>query len=240
MADKSLGKELAIGFGLGFLTNLIWALVSEQFNPYWITLIFIASIGLYYLVWVFILKPLRIVQKGKITGVYDSYEEAKPFLKQKLQESSKFRIITIGGGSIAEDERGWILETLEKRSHQDGAQIRILLLNPQSQATQGRFRELDAFHPRKFHPEALRHSIIANARKIVERSDKIEVRYFDAKPIWRLYILDEVAFVSFYLSDKEGHETQATVLRKGSDLFSAFERVFDSLWENGQIPSFSG
>lgn len=37
--------------------------------------------------------------------------------------------------------------------------------------------------------------------------------------------------------NKEGHETQPLELQKGSDLFSGFERTFDTLWKNSQKPT---
>lgn len=237
MADKLLGRELAIGLGLGLLVNFIWALISQQFNLYQISIVFVASIVFYYLVWKFVLKPLQIVRKQKLKVVYTSFQEARPFIKRKIQEASSIKISSVGGGAVVEDERGWILETLLKRSHQDGVQIKILLLKPNSQAVQDRFKELDNLKPSKFPPEALSNYILTNTQKILERKSKIGLRYYSAKPIWRLFILDDTAFVSFYLSSKEGHETQMTQLEKGSDLFTAFERTFDSLWEEGHEPS---
>ena len=236
MKDNPLGKELAIGFGLGLLTNFIWAIISQQFNLYQIALIFAVSLVLYYLAWKFMLRPLQISKKQRVKAVYNSYKDARPIIKQKIQVASNIGIISVGGGAIVEDERGWILETLLKRSHEDGVRIRILLLNPNSQVTQTRSKELDNLSSSKFPSDALEKYILNNARKILERDSKVELRYYDSKPVWRLYILDETIFVSFYLSNKEGHHTQMTQLEKGSDLFSAFERTFDILWENGQNP----
>jgi hypothetical protein len=52
-----------------------------------------------------------------------------------------------------------------------------------------------------------------------------------------MFILDDVAIISAYLANKEGHETQEIVLEKGTDLFDAFSRVFDATWENGFTPT---
>ena len=102
MTDKSPGKELAIGFGLGFLTNLVWALVSERFDLYLVALIFAISMGFYYLTWMFILKPLRIAQRGKIRAIYDLANRSTPYfpgeLKAKchslnLEERMKYRVL---------------------------------------------------------------------------------------------------------------------------------------------------
>ena len=63
-------------------------------------------------------------------AVYNSYNKAQPFLIKKLETASDVRIITVGGGSIAEEDRGKILEILITRSITEHIKVRILLFKP--------------------------------------------------------------------------------------------------------------
>ena len=119
-----------------------------------------------------------------------------------------------------------------------GAQVKILLLNPTSSALYARFDELSHMKFAKGQPDEMSRHITNSAHKILSRNKSIEVRYYDNTPVWRLYILDKWAFVSSYLGDKEGHDTNIIMLERGSDLFSAIERYFDSIWETSH--RFSG
>jgi len=236
MSEKVTSKEVIIGFVIGIVTNLAWALITENFNVYWIAAIFMGTIFAYYVGWKFIIQPLFTLKKSKVKAVYDSYNKAKPFLIKKLETASDVRIITVGGGSIAEDDRGKISEILITRSITEHIKVRILLLSPFSNAAENRNKELNNFDKRDFPLSAISHTVISNTRKILERKSSIEVRYYDTKPILRIFIVDELAFVSYYLSNKEGHDTQLTVIEKGSDMFRGFERMFETLWENGTLP----
>lgn len=233
---KPIFREVGIGLGLGLLTNLIWAAIFDQLSPFIIAVVFLVSLIVYYLLWNFLIRPILLTHKLRIKAIYDEYEKAKPDVKRKLETASVIKIISIGGGTIAEAERGAILDILEKRTKAGESQIRILIANPQGSGLQDRLKELEKIHPGKFDPEGLSKSIFANVRKITSRSCDIELRLYDSKPVWRLFILDELAYVSAYLSDREGHESQMTVFEKGSDLFSAYERLFDVLWHSSKKP----
>jgi hypothetical protein len=236
MSEKVTSKEVIIGFVIGIVTNLAWALITEKFNVYWIAAIFLGTIFAYYFGWKFIIQPLFTLKKSKVKAVYDSYNKAKPFLIKKLETASDVRIITVGGGSIAEDDRGKISEILITRSITEHIKVRILLVNPFSNAAENRNKELNNFDKRDFPLSAISHTVLSNTRKILERKSGIELRYYDTKPILRIFIVDELAFVSYYLSNKEGHDTQLTVIEKGSDMFRGFERMFETSWENGTLP----
>ena len=221
---------------MGIVTNLAWALITEKLNVYWITLIFLGTISVYYLVWKFVIQPLLVVKKSKVIAVYDSYDTAKPFLIKKLEMASDVRIITVGGGPITDDERKKILEILINRSITEHIKVKILLLSPTSKEAENRNKELNNFDKRDFPLGAVSQTIISNTKKISERKSNIELRYYDSKPILRIFIVDELAFISYYLSNKEGHDTQLTIIEKGTDMFKGFERMFETLWENGTLP----
>jgi len=236
MSEKVTSKEVIIGFVIGIVTNLAWALITEKFNVYWIAAIFLGTILAYYVGWKLVVQPLFILKKSKVIAVYDSYNKAKPFLIKKLEKASDVRIITVGGGSIAEDDRGKILEILITRSITEHIRVKILLLSPFSVSAENRNKELNNFDKRDFPPSAISQTITSNTRKILERKSGVELKYYDSKPILRIFIVDELAFVSYYLSNKEGHDTQITVIEKGSDMFRGVERMFETLWENGTLP----
>jgi hypothetical protein len=234
--DKTFLREISIGLGIGLLTNFIWATVADQLNPYLVIAIFIFSFLAYLLLWFYVIKPVLIVRKLKIKATYFQYEKAKSEIKQKMSTSSSIKIITIGGGSIAEDERGGMLDILYKRTKAEETQIKILISNPISSGLEERHKELEKLHPGKFDAPSLKKSILTNVQKITSRSKVIEVRLYDSKPVWRMFILDELAFISSYLSDKEGHESEMVVFEKGTDMFRAFERVFDIMWQASCMP----
>jgi hypothetical protein len=235
--QKPQVKEIIIGFALGLFTNLIWALLSEQLNPYIILLVFVIFFILYYLFSNFVLKPNEILSEGKIKAIYDSYKQAKPFIIQKLRKASSIKILLIGGGTIAEDNKAEMLDILRHRALEGVMEIKILLENPHSQNMLNRVTELKSLRPKKYSLDAVQIGIENNARKIMLNENKIQVRYYETLPIWRMFILDDVAIISAYLANKEGHETQELVLEKGTDLFDAFSRNFDAIWDSGTIPS---
>ena len=81
MTEKVTSKEVIIGFVIGIVTNLAWALITENFNVYWIAAIFLGTIFAYYVGWKLIIQPLFTLKKSKVKAVYDSYNKAKPFLE---------------------------------------------------------------------------------------------------------------------------------------------------------------
>jgi hypothetical protein len=228
--EKSLIREVIVGLGLGILTNLIWVLISDKLNPFLIIAIFIASVIVYYVLWNYLIKPILMVQKLKLKNVYQNYETAKSDIKKKMQVSSKIKVITIGGSTIAEDDKGEILDIITKRTKAENVEIRILLSNPKSSGLRERWQELEKLRPGDYDPEILTNSVLANVQKIKSRSSLIELRLYDSKPVWKLFILDELAYVSNYLSDKEGHDSEIIVFEKGSNFFRAYERLFDVIW----------
>jgi len=231
--NKSAVREVVVGLGIGLLTNVIWTAVSDQTNIYIVTLIFALAILLYYIAWQFIIKPLILNRRMRVREVYSNYSQAKPAIKNTLKESSNIKVMSVGGSSLTEEDRGEMLDLLSKRILAR-AKVKILLLNPNSHAVKARFDELDRLKSINNESQELSRHIFVSAQKILSRNNEIELRYYDSKPIWRLYIFDKIAFISFYLGDKEGHNTEVIVLERGSDLFSAIERNFDSLWDVGQ------
>jgi hypothetical protein len=236
MTEKSIAREVIIAVGLGFLTNILWTAITSRFDIYITTTIFIAVAVVYLILWVFIIKPLVVSHKVKIKNVYQNYEIAKPSLHIALKESSNIKIMSVGGSSITEEDRGEVLNILTRRVLA-GASVRILLLNPNSTAINSRFKELQQMKPQNGQPSDLSNHITNSANKIITRDSRLSVRYYDTTPVWRLVLMDKVAYVSFYLGDKEGQETSMIILDRGTDLFSAIERQFDALWETGKQSS---
>jgi len=229
-------RELFIVIALGLVSNFIAAAVLRRFSPYLIMLACAGVTALYYLLATVIWKPLSIANHARIKGWYKSYNDAKPIVKKALSAASSIRMMTIASSAITSDERGEVLDILEGRAR-DGAGIKILILNPDSKWAADRLSELDSLKPGRFTPESARQKKFANLQTIIARnralpSNKIKVRLYDARPIWRIYIIDDIALVSSYLSRKKGPESEHLILARGSDLFSTFERVFDTLWDS--------
>jgi len=234
MQNKSFIKEIAVGLGLGLITNILSSFVLEQTNIYIISSIFVLVLFIYYLSWIFVIKPLLVNRKVKLKDVFVNYKKAKSSINTALQESSNIKIMSVGGSAVTGDDREKMLDTISQRALA-GAQVKILLLNPTSPALDARFDELRHMKFAKGQIDDMKRYITNSAHKILSRNEAIEVRYYDHKPVWRLYVLDKWAFVSFYLGDKEGHDTSIIMIERGSDLFSAIERYFDSVWEASQM-----
>jgi hypothetical protein len=66
--------------------------------------------------------------------------------------------------------------------------------------------------------------------------NKTQLRLYDMLPVWRLYIFDDRIFISSYSPDKEGHDTQELEVSSATDLYRAFDREFEYLWETSVTP----
>jgi hypothetical protein len=240
-ADMKIdAKELIYAILIGLVTNLLWALIAQQINLALIALIFFVSIAGFFIVWNYTYKPLALHRKSRLKNYYSSSKDARRQIVDKLRSATHIRLITIGGGMIAEDDHAEVMHILEKRAKEGAMLIRILLLNPHSKEMDCRIEELENLRPGVFVSEVVKSGIENNAKKIASLNKKIGVRYYNSQPVWRLFIIDDLAFVSSYLREKEGHKTDMFVFQGGTDLFQAFQRMFDYMWTIGLEPGFDG
>lgn len=234
-------KDIGLALLLGVVSNTIYTIAAQTINLWHILIIFVLAIIAYYAATLGLAKPFLVLRRGGIVNVFRDYAEARNIILTKLRHSGKIKITTIGGGTIFEVDWGEFCELLESKAR-GGVQVKVLVLNPDSRHLEARMQELAKFKPGKFNLSEFSARTRANVLKVSELNKllgpcKIQLRYYDMLPTWRLYLFDDSIFISSFLEDKEGHDTTVYQVTAGSDLYRAFERCFDHMWDVGEIPS---
>lgn len=233
-------KDVSIALLLGIVGDAVYTLLTKTVNPGHILAIFVTAVLIYYTVVRGLARPFLVLRKSKLVNVFDNYAEAKSIILTRLRHSKKIKLTTIGGGTIFEVDWGEFSGFLESKAR-SGVEVRVLVLHPDSRYLEARMHELGKFKPGKFTLAEFKKRTSANVLKVKGMNkllglSKIQVRYYDTFPTWRLYIFDDSAFISSYLENREGHDTMVYQVTADSDLYGAFERCFDHMWAIGEIP----
>jgi hypothetical protein len=108
----------------------------------------------------------------------------------------------------------------------------VLLLDPESTALKTRAGEISES------AESLANGILLTKARLRELSDRCDVAvyWYTTVPTWRIIRVDETMFVGVFGASWEGHESATYKISKvpGGPLFGGFERMFDSMIDNGE------
>ncbi len=180
-----------------------------------------------------------LVRTTRILGirtVYEKFSTAPSTLELLSGASSKVEFFGISGRTFFESED---IEEIIKQKIREGVDFEFLLLNPASSYVKTKAEEEgdDA--------SAWAHDISASMIRLerikgVLVTTKLQVRQYDAFPVWRgIFVDHRIALVSFYPAGHQGKFAPVMFLENNmggahAPLYSAFYRTYKYLWDNAK------
>ena len=168
-----------------------------------------------------------------IENVFSKRLEAQQEIDQKLVQASRIKLLGVQGMALFSDVRMVKRASLgkaifEQRIPKD---IQILLLDPDSEYVAQRANELGV-HSAEDIKQGILHTISDIKLLKDEAPDmSIEVRTYNAPPIWSLIFLDEILYVSSYAKGIPGYESRCYRVRaRRGSLYYVFEKYFEYMW----------
>lgn len=231
-------KDVIVSFLVGVAGGVItWAITANFISG------IISSVAVGIVVACILVRPLLRWRNLKnflrsnpsgILAIYGNQQAAEKIIEECLQHAKQIDILTLRGFGLVGLKDAIVRRAVDP--YRNARSIRILVLDPKSPYCERRAREIDET------PATFRTGIettIRTVMKLKETYSAWDIRLFDALPVWRLIRADSDLFVSTYPAKSDGHRAPMYHIQSGPEfsLFPAFERYFESLWENGENPS---
>jgi hypothetical protein len=185
---------------------------------------------------------LRLTSAG-IYAYYPTQKAAGALLTTAFNNASNIRILAV---------RSWSLFPVVSevtqlgdlvRSKKDKCSLRILLLSPfedridgQPAFVKAREQELDKIQPRDAAGLALSKQI-AMALDVIANLKKdglnCSVRLYNELPVFKIFILDDIAFIGGFNRNNVGRNNPIYVVRRNEGLlFDLADRYFEYIWQH--------
>jgi hypothetical protein len=174
-----------------------------------------------------------------IISIYDNLEACKKDMQIDIQKARDIRLLLqigqaeLGGGKTS------LLYNLVLEKDQPGVRVRILRASKDSPFLSEKRAKFRQGTPAIYWQRDLE-SLDDKINRIREMNRKIEIEERRHKEpfLWRIFIFDDIAYVSAYLY-RRGNDDQATVYKiqrganeqDGRSLFTIFSKYFDYLWK---------
>ena len=168
-----------------------------------------------------------------IIRVYDNLESCKDDLQADFEKAKDVRLLLqIARREFGDGEKSYFLPVAKKKD--PGCRIRVLRASPESpflSRSRAQYR-YGSEEPWKVWQEDI--SRLRGQIDLLRTVDnvKIEDRVHEEPFLWRIFLFDDVAYVSGYIYQKD-NDRQAVVykFRKGDlSLYSVFNKYFEYLW----------
>jgi hypothetical protein len=172
--------------------------------------------------------------------VFDNEIECYPQIREAFLAASDVRLFLIDGQSMISHRLGLLCNLLDKKVAQiekPVITIRTLLLSPQSQS----FINAEIAAKMNQDQRQIRRNIEFAIQNLSEEAKqyqgtrlKISFQLYDEMPIWKLLILDDVAFVRAFAQPEGFIRTNMPMYRfqkAGASLFQTFVKYFDYVWD---------
>lgn len=170
-------------------------------------------------------------ERTGIVTVFRNLEECKKDMQTEFEKASDIRLLLqIGRRELGDSEPSYFW-TLAKQKTRPGTQIRVLRASEESP-----FLSKDRAKFRETPVERWREDLRRLAREINILKDvyhvKVEEREHREPYLWRIFLFDDIAYVSAYLHQSDNdRKTVVYKLHKGENsLFVVFSKYFDYLW----------
>lgn len=178
----------------------------------------------------------RLTQSG-IEYVYSNDKDASRDIVKYTRRSKEIKIFSMRAYRLILESSA--LHFLLEPNCPVG-EVRILLADPDSDSVLKRAREYAEFDS-TYTVESYRNEIqysIENIHTRLHRLPKVKMRIHREYASFRLLIVDEYLFLSFFLKDESGDTSKVFRVSIHSPLYHAFYRYFDSIWHyKSQSPS---
>jgi hypothetical protein len=219
---------------IGVLSSLIaWAFTKDWRLGLLCSIVVAVVLSFLYILPWFVTALAIHFNKSGILKVYCSQEAAEPTIRRELlPNAARIDVLTIRGLGIFALTESLLHGHLKARA-QD-LKVRILLLNPESEACAKRAGEIK--EDLAYFKGAINTAIeaVRDLKKLP--GGHIDGRLYDEWTVWRLIRIDDCILVSSFVPNQEGHKSAMYRIHRGSSLslFASFDRHFEAVWERSR------
>ncbi|MET7781499.1 helix-turn-helix transcriptional regulator [Streptomyces mirabilis] len=168
----------------------------------------------------------------EVVRVYAAQNSAAEEIQQQTREAQELDVLAVRGLGLIGLNDSLLRACLPRDQGGKGLRVRVLLLDPDSDALAQRAAEIGES------AESLAGGVRlaeARLRELADSSD-IQVYRYRMLPTWRLIRTDSTMFVSAFDAGWEGHEsaTYKVMETPHGPLFRGFRRMFDAVIDGAQ------
>lgn len=166
-----------------------------------------------------------------ISFCYSSQDKAENAMIRSFKASTSVKVLTMRGFSATQVSRPFRF-LLDDRFRD----IRLLLADPGDKPEDNPSLEMRAAeYPRNISVESYRRSIFSSVDLVVtamNTNDRIDCRLHTMPAFIRMYLCDDVAYVSFFCPDLSGSQLPVLLARRLSPVYQGLARLFDFWWDD--------
>ncbi len=168
----------------------------------------------------------------EIVQVFPSQQQAAEEIRQATLSAAHIDVLAVRGLGLIGLNNSLLRASLEERPE---TRMRVLLLEPGCRAAERRAKEIGES------AEQMNGGIRtteAGLRTLAERGAQVELYWYTTLPVWRVFAVDNILYLSSFDVNWEGHESEITkvapsprgpiyhgVTRMLTELFRTSERV---------------
>jgi hypothetical protein len=165
-------------------------------------------------------KILKIIKKSGIIDISPKQTPLAQNIVEEFRKAKEIKLLFVRGLGIIGLKDSLFWKLLPEKSAQQ-AHLKILLLSPYSKYIEKRAKEVGE------NIESARRGIQFVINQILEAKKRyslnLELRVYDELPVFRIFILDDKAFISGFLDGIHGHDATMYFIKSSElSLFDFF------------------
>lgn len=164
-----------------------------------------------------------------IDHVYQNQKDAEGQIINECDTSKMVKILAVRAQHLLGSKHSLFWSTLTSKLQKGTVGIQLLLLDPTGENVTRRADEIS--EDSELFAKMIEYTIdlVDGLKKTY--GENIVYRLYDQLPTFRLFIFEKKLFLSFYLNKIEGQETQVYEIGSSSQIYCAYDRYFDYLFE---------
>ncbi|MER5470862.1 helix-turn-helix transcriptional regulator [Streptomyces sp. NPDC002685] len=168
----------------------------------------------------------------EVVRVYAAQNSAGEEIQQQAREATELDVLAVRGLGLIGLNDSLLRACLPREQEGKGLRIRVLLLDPDSDALTQRAAEIGES------PESLAGGVRLAEARLRELADSCDIGVWRYRmlPTWRLIRTDSTMFVSAFDAGWEGHEsaTYKVMETPHGPLYRGFRRMFEAIIDGAQ------
>jgi transcriptional regulator with XRE-family HTH domain len=168
----------------------------------------------------------------EVVRVYAAQNSAADEIQQQAREAQELDVLAVRGLGLIGLNDSLLRACLPREQGGKGLRVRVLLLDPDSDALARRAAEIGES------AESLAGGVRLAEARLRELADSCDIQVYRYRmlPTWRLIRTDSTMFVSAFDAGWEGHEsaTYKVMETRHGPLFRGFRRMFDAVIDGAQ------
>jgi transcriptional regulator with XRE-family HTH domain len=168
----------------------------------------------------------------EVVRVYEAQRSAATEIQQLVREARELDVLAVRGLGLIGLNDSLLRSYLSRGPGQAELRVRVLLLDPESDAVPRRAAEIGES------TESLSGGVLLSEARLRELTDacSISVYRYRMLPTWRIIRADSTMFVGAFDAGWEGHEsaTYKVMETPHGPLFRGFRRMFDAVVDGAQ------